>query len=303
MKWLAKAGVQGVLSVVPKGADLNYQMQVHVTKSLPRPLHPLAFKAEEGAKNWRLYTAADPAVAFEEATLFEFGAGWDLIIPITYWALGARRQILVDIDDAVRIEQVNHALRTIAEHCEYLEERIGASLRPVDPTPIRHVASLQQRMGIEYRAPVDARDTGLGDASVDLVTSTHTMEHIPADVIAGILREARRILKPTGMLSSVIDLKDHYSYFEPRLSPYNFLRYSDRRWRWLSPSLQYQNRLRHSDYRKLFERAGLSVVSEDVLGGAADELAHLRRTKLAARFDGYEIEDLAVQELSVIVAP
>src|SRR6476646_663780 len=118
MKWLAKAGVQGVLSVVPKGADLNYQMQVHVTKSLPRPLHDLVFNAEEGAKHWRLYTAADPAVAFEQATLFEFGAGWDLIIPITYWALGARRQILVDIDDAVRIEQVNHALRTIAEHRE-----------------------------------------------------------------------------------------------------------------------------------------------------------------------------------------
>jgi hypothetical protein len=219
VKWLAKAGVQGVLSVVPKGADLNYQMQVHVTKSLPRSLHALAFNAEEGAKHWRLYTAADPAVAFEEATLFEFGAGWDLIIPISYWALGARRQILVDIEDAVRIEQVNHALRTIAEHCEYLEERIGASLRPVDPTPIRHVADLQQRMGIEYRAPVDASSTGLRDASVDLITSTHTMEHIPPDAIAGILREARRILKPTGMLSSVIDLKDHYSYFETRLSP------------------------------------------------------------------------------------
>jgi hypothetical protein len=44
-------------------------------------------------------------------------------------------------------------------------------------------------------------------------------------------------------------------------------------------------------------------VSEDVLGGAADDLAHLRRTKLAARFDGCEVEDLAVQELSVIAAP
>ena len=51
-------------------------------------------------------------------------------------------------------------------------------------------------------------------ASVDFVSSTNTLEHIPATDIGPILAECRRLLRPDGVVSCRIDMRDHYSYFD-----------------------------------------------------------------------------------------
>ncbi len=76
-------------------------------------------------------------------------------------------------------------------------------------------------------------------------------------------------------------MRDHYSYFDSSLSPYNFLTVSDRRWKLVNSSLHFQNRLRAADYRRLLEHAGFEIVHENVVGPTAAELELLRR--LAAR--------------------
>ena len=72
---------------------------------------------------------------------------------------------------------------------------------------------------------------------MDCITSTYTLEHIPADDIRRILVECNRILKPGGLILSLIDYQDHYSWLDLRISRYNFLRYSERQWRWFNSSL------------------------------------------------------------------
>jgi hypothetical protein len=100
------------------------------------------------------------------------------------------------------------------------------------------------------------------------------------------------------VLSSRIDLSDHYSHFDDSLSPYNFLRYSDRTWSRLNSSLLHQNRLRRPDYVSAFERAGFTVVAEKPWR-PGDELPD----DLAPRFRSYDPEDLAVVGLRIVAVP
>src|SRR5438067_829197 len=123
--------------------------------------------------------------------------------------------------------------------------------------------------------------------SVDCITSTNTLEHIPPDDLAAILRECYRILAPSGLVSLDIDYQDHYSFFDPRITAYNFLRYSARTWSFFSPSLHYQNRLRHPDYLELVKAAGFKIIEEKRTDGTAEDLAAVQQMPLDQRFRGY----------------
>jgi SAM-dependent methyltransferase len=266
--------VQDVLSVVPKGEALNYLLQRHVTHGLPAPDGLFRMHVDEAERHLRVLREQGG----ELGVLYEFGAGWDLIGPLLMAREGIERQILVDIRRNVRMSLVQDTLR-----------RLG----------MRETTTLEA-LGIEYLAPRDARDTGLPAHSVDAVTSTFTLEHIPAADIAAILRESRRILRPGGLVSCAVDMKDHYSYFDGRLGPYHFLTVPDNRWRLVNPPLHHQNRLRLSDYRRLFQEAGLTIVDEEVRRPTDAQREALAALELAPRFKGRPLEDLAALEVRLV---
>ena len=271
MRWIAKAALQRGLGLLPQGERLNYLFQRHVARSLP---------GGEPVVRRKLARARQHLEAFgrplEDAVFYEFGAGWDLAIPLSYAALGVGRQVLVDIRPSARIELVNE---TIA----LLEREVGSLGGPLTSLP-----ELEERFGIRYLAPRDARATGLDEGSIDFVTSTDVCEHIPEADLAQIFGECRRLLRPGGAISCRIDLQDHYAYFDPSLSRYHFLRFSDRAWGLVNSPLHFQNRLREPDYRRLVEGAGLEVVSWTPSGPSPEGLAELEGMELAPRFrNGY----------------
>jgi len=162
------------------------------------------------------------------------------------------------------------------------------------------VSELEERYGIRYLAPCDARDTGLPEGSVDFVSSTDTCEHIPGDDLASIFRESYRLLRPGGAFSCRIDLQDHYAYFDPSLSRYNFLRFSDRTWSVFNSPLHHQNRLRSPDYLQLVRDADFELVVERPSGPSNKGRLELRSLPLAERFRAYSEDDLGVTVLSFV---
>jgi SAM-dependent methyltransferase len=154
---------------------------------------------------------------------------------------------------------------------------------------------LRELYGIEYFAPCDARATPLEPGVIDCVTSTNTLEHIPQEDLARILAECYRVLRPGGVVSLKIDYQDHFSYSDTSISVYNFFQYSDSAWRKWSPPSHYQNRLRHSDYRKLISMTGFEVVAEELQEPSEEDLQLLGRLRLAARFRNYQRKDLATR--------
>jgi hypothetical protein len=291
MRWLAKAFLQKSLSVLPQAERANYLLQRHVTHSLPGPEAGFRRRFSRAVNHVEAYAEHGPERPLREAVFYEFGAGWDLAVPLSFWTLGVESQILVDLRPNVRLDLVNVTLERLG--------RLRGEHDLRDPGgPIGSIADLEPRFGIRYLAPRDALATGLPAASVDFATSTSTLEHIPEQDLVPLLAESRRLLRPDAALSSRIDLSDHFSHFDRSLSPYNFLRYSDRAWRLANSGLLYQNRLRRPDYVQAFETAGFEVVAEKPWRPDA-----VLPNDLAPRFRGYDPSDLAVAGLRIVAVP
>ena len=302
IRWLAKAILQKGLSALPAAESANYVFQRRVARSLPASEAAFRRKFGRALGHLEAYAEHGPSRPVGEAVVYEFGAGWDLAIQLSYWSLGVDRQILVDIRPNLRPELVNVTIERLARLRGELEEKAGRTLREPGVSSIGSAAELEDRYGIAYLAPCDARATALDASSVDFISSTNTLEHIPENDLVPILAECRRLLRPDGAMSSRIDLRDHFCDVDARLSPYNFLRYSDRTWRLVNSKLGYQNRLRRPDYVRAFAEAELSIVEENVTR-PEEGLAALRALDLDPHFRSYPLEELAVQALVVVARP
>lgn len=293
MNWKCKALLQHAFSLVPSGVELNYLCQRHVTKNLPMSDKEFASRVAGAWAHVEMLNSCG-GKPIEEASFYEFGAGWDLIPPLSFWAFGVQRQLLVDIRHLLKPDLVNETIRKFQR--VPLDDlslvRRPEQLLEAGKDPLQQ---LREYYGIEYRAPCDARCTGLDAGSIDYITSTNTLEHIPPDDIEAILRECHRLLNDEGVISSRIDYQDHYSYFDPSVSVYNYLQFSDRAWSRYNTSLNYQNRLRHRDYLELFARAGFEVVEERPKYGTTADLATLQQLTLDSRYRDYTPTELAIR--------
>src|SRR6202030_2794489 len=107
MRWLAKAALQRTLGALPQGERLNYVFQRHVLHSFPLGDGAYRQKFSRAVNHLAAYSEYGPDVPAEAATFFEFGAGWDLAIPLSYALLGLGQQIVIDIRPSARIELVD----------------------------------------------------------------------------------------------------------------------------------------------------------------------------------------------------
>ncbi|HJU88881.1 MAG TPA: class I SAM-dependent methyltransferase [Gemmatimonadaceae bacterium] len=267
MKWMMKAAAGHVLSRAPGGRRLHYLMQRYVTRSLPMPMEDFDIRMRIACQHLGHVRRVMSDLALSDATFLEFGAGWDLTVPLVYRAAGVGRQLLYDLEPLAQPDLISVSRVRLCE--AIASSGIPAECAPMlDPGrvpgsgPISHaeLGEWLERIGISYRAPSDARATGLPADSVDVVTNTATLEHIPEPDIALIFREMFRVLKPGGMMSCQVDMSDHFSHGDTSITPWHFLRFDERTWRLIDPPMLYMNRLRASAYATLARAAGFDVV-------------------------------------------
>ncbi|HEX5467564.1 MAG TPA: class I SAM-dependent methyltransferase [Gaiellaceae bacterium] len=295
MRWVAKALLQKGLSGLPQPERANYLLQRHVTRSLPVSEQGFRRLFRRAVQHLDAYEAHGPGRPASEAVFYEFGAGWDLAVPLSLWSLGVERQVVVDLRPNVRLPLVTASLARLRA----IRAEGGRELRDPGRASVESPAELEQRFGIQYLAPRDARATGLPAGSLDFVSSTSTLEHVPAEELLPLLAECRRLLRPDGAISCRIDLSDHFSHFDSAVGPYDFLRYGERTWRLVNSRLLYQNRLRRPDYLRAFAQAGLTVTAEQAWRPKDPRLPD----DLAPRFRAYGADDLAVQKLRLVARP
>jgi hypothetical protein len=83
--------------------------------------------------------------------------------------------------------------------------------------------------------------------------------------IKSIFIELRRVLKDTGIVSIVIDYSDHYAHTDSKITLLNFLNFSETEWEKYNHDCHYQNRLRHYQFKQLFNDCGFEVISEELI--------------------------------------
>lgn len=298
MDWRAKAFAHTVFSAIPGGHRINYIAQRMITQSLPVPDERFTDVVVASKKRFDQVRALLQKPV-DRATFYEIGAGWDLLIPLLHWSMGVERQIIVDVRPLTTAELVNDSI-----------DRLGRMRRPVNlpRRPVHRirqgkvVEDLERWYGIRYIAPCDAKDTHLPTGSMDVVSSTNTLEHVPGQDVLPILKEAGRLLAPGGVLCLHIDHQDHYAFADPSISPFNFLRYSERTWAWMNPTLHHQNRLRHRDFLLLYEAAGFDLLHEETTGGRPEDVEAIRSMRLDKRFRGLDPSELAIRTSTVMLA-
>jgi len=297
MKWLLKALIQNAISVLPYSEDVNYIFQSKVAKNFPQSKKRFLWRVELAVDHFTAIQKHADDVA--ELRGYEFGAGWDMIIPLTYYSLGIQDQTITDIRPNLRFELVNDTIRRFDEYRPEIEKAHGVRLRELNPASINGPDDLESNFGIRYLTPCDARATGLPGNSFDFITSTYTLEHIPQADILAIMKECYRLLKPSGVLSSLVDMQDHYADFG-KVSVYNYLQFPGWVWGMINSSIHYQNRLRYSDYRDIMNVAGFHAVEEWVDRPTEEDLGALRSLRLAQEFTRYSEDDLAAKRLRIV---
>jgi SAM-dependent methyltransferase len=232
------------------------------------------------------------------------GTGWDGLHPILLSVLGAERVVTFDHVAHLRFEHAALVVAELAENPALDElERLapGARERLLQLTQAVDLPDLLQRARIDYRAPADMTRSGLPAASVDVVYDFAVLEHVSEKVIDGIVRESKRLLKPGGVMVSVIGTGDHYVSVDRSLTRVNFLKYPE--WVWaplVKNKISYHNRLREKQILQRFTEQGAHVrwLKSHI---EARDVAAASSMNINLRFAGMTPEELAVSRVDVIV--
>lgn len=304
MNWRMKGAIQKVLGMVPAGDELHYQLQRRFGG-----LRDLTHELEAKVEDWRLMAGhlAAAGLPIQGTRFVEMGTGWYPTFPFSLYLGGAARVDTIDLNRYLRPDLTRVMVRFLGGKLDTIAE---LSKRPLAEVRASHDALAKALAGdatpedatggvVRYRAPGDAAATGLPAESVDVVFSNSVLEHVPGEVIAKCFAEAKRILRPGGVVFHSVNCGDHYAYVDKRINQLNYLRYSDDEWaRWNNRFL-YQNRLRAIDFVDLAKGAGYAI-ELDTSRPHPTRLEQLAQIRVHPRFARYSEAQLAITSIDFI---
>lgn len=292
MNWRLKGIVQKTLSAVPGGVQLNTLLQRHVG-GLRSPEQNMSMKV---TADWLVMARhlRELGMPLSGSRFMEIGTGWFPTLPACFLLAGASSVASFDLNRHLDAELTERLWQHLESHLPAVAQAAG---EPLETVRARYAA--RPLPALEYRAPADATRTGLPDGSVDVVFSNSVLEHVPGAVIADMMREAYRVLRPGGLSVHSVNCADHYAYSDPSITFINYLTYSDTGWAFWNNDLQYQNRMRPSDFIELSERAGFTTVLASH-APRPELLAVLPSMAIAAEFRDYPAEQLCATSVDFV---
>jgi SAM-dependent methyltransferase len=300
--------MQKVIAALPGADAIYYRVQRSVGSLRPGRHDPRGWlDASARMARW----IGESGRELSGKTVLEVGTGRTVDLPTGLWLCGAGKIMTVDLNCYLSAALTLESLRFLRARPQDAQEAFGdMARRPAFAERFARLVAfdgglpeLLRMMNVEYVAPADATRLQASDASVDYHVSYAVLEHVPREVIRGILREARRVLRPAGMLVHVIDPSDHFSHDDASITTLNFLKFGEREWQRLAGNkFAYHNRLRAHEYLDLFTRAGVHVIRQQ---------QNLDERALRALGDGFPLHEsfrhiepdkLAVRGVTIIAS-
>ncbi len=205
--------------------------------------------------------------------LLEIGAGKSLEqnIYFSYIFNNQLKQTVIDINKMIDFNLFNDASLIISNllNLEFKGK-------------VANQEEILNKYNIQYLAPYKLSD--LSKKKFDICVSTTTLEHFSLQDLNNFLLDVKKILKEGGLISSIIDYSDHYSHTDKNINSLNFLKFDESDWVKYNNSYLYQNRLRHQDYRKLFNDFNYEIKIEHK-GNSAEKFQNVSR-----KFDAHDDE-------------
>jgi SAM-dependent methyltransferase len=219
-------------------------------------------------------------------TALELGPGDSLLSALITRAHGARATWLVDVGAFARAD-----LKPYRQTARMLAQ---AGLPAPDIADADSLPDLLERCNARYETSGLAALEKIPTGAVDFVWSHAVLEYVRRGEFLPTLRQLHRVLRPGGVCSHCVDLRDHLG---GRL---NNLRFSERIWehRLFSQAGFYTNRIRYREMLDLFDQAGFGVtVVEETRWSALPT----PRSRLHRSFRDLDDHDLLVSGFSVVL--
>ena len=278
--WWTKVAAKILLSRLPAGYRVWERLGLFVHGAMDDPAYAWRVVSEHiGRAGWS---------DLDGRVVVELGPGDSLATAVIARTLGARETWLVDAGRFARLELAPYV-------------RLAQFLRSKGLTPpaIETFASVEEMLdacGARYETTGLSALSKIPTSQVHLVFSQAVLEHVRRREFAGLLQEMRRILRPDGVASHQIDLKDHLA------ASLNSLRFAERTWEseFMARSGFYTNRLRRAEIVERFEAAGFTTHVEGVKRWT---VLPLPRTALDTAFRGMPDEELTVSQFDIVARP
>jgi len=297
LNWRVKGLIQLLLSKIPFGVNINHKLQFLRGAYTEKGLLKSALIQSDQIREF------DHRQSIENSTVLEIGTGWSLIGVILFHLKGAKKIFGVDLHPHANHKVAHILLRGLLSDINGIATCLGVSKAETEHKiklllKCNANKSLFECLNFTYIAPGDARHTNLKDSSVDIVFSYGVLEHIPTDVLAEVFDENNRILKNNGTSYHNIGMHDHYDSAGLG-NGVNFLKYPQWYWQLMTGNdISYHNRLRLSDYRRMFKNSSL-LISNEKISVPQKNIDALKQIKLNQQFHGYSKTDLAAAEYFV----
>ena len=240
INWKLKALLYKVFGLL-KLKNTYFFIQKHITKRSK-------INIKEINKLWLYH--ANSIEKYNIRKILEIGTGKSLEqnIYISYRFNNLIHQTAIDINNMIDLELVNQA-----------NEQISNILKIENKGKIENLDGLKKLYNINYLAPCDLKRIKNSSEKFDMCVSTTALEHFTLSDLEEYLEDLKTTLKKEGLVSSIIDYSDHYSHTDKNISGLNFLRFSAVEWEKYNNSYLFQNRLRHQDYKAIFESTGYKI--------------------------------------------
>jgi hypothetical protein len=307
--WLLKAATQRLIGFLPNPHYWNGLIQTRITGSNRMSADRFVEKVAE-CRTHLGHLRALRRTAPRDFAALELGTGWFPVAPVGFFLCGASQVWTWDIAAHLSLERVRFVLESFLrlDAADKLERHLP-DLLPERLNKLREVAAdrsapapaeLLERLSIHYRIG-DATHSGLPSGSADLFTASGVLELVPKHALSPLFSEFLRTAARDAVMSHRIVMSDYYASFDRHITPFNFLKFSDRTWHWINNPIVPCNRLRITDYRRALCDAGFRIIDEAVV--QRGDPATLDKVRLAPRSRAYPEEDLLVLEAWLAAMP
>ncbi|MFZ9932928.1 MAG: hypothetical protein ACO3YO_08415 [Chthoniobacterales bacterium] len=294
MNWKLKSALRRALLALPQGAALyrcftsrvlgtQHGMAAKWFRVFPAHVRVLKEKFGSEARNvplWCFDSGTTPAAGFAAAIVSDAeGLLSDRWNRLTDRYLGTSRGIL---------SAQGAELAKIADAPRGRFEQVCSAVAPA-----RSSRQALAAVHMTYASSHDAAGSVPWRGRIGLVYSAGTFEHYTPAEVESALAVTSQALRPGGVLSHVVDHRDHRWHADKGISPLLHLALDDDVYlKKFGNPLDYHNRWMKSRWVECLERHGFEVEARTVIGMTGD-LVPLPREKFASGFRSLSDEDIA----------